>query len=171
MTPAARYQTFFVVLEREGREETDFGRAQFGGWVKAPRSIDTPNSSELRWLCNQFSSRHAGSETSPKSDALAVRTMFLTARTQVLQDHHAILVNSQDCIIDSRVEFFDVSGATTTRDAGGGPVVPLENLQMSEQTGVFGHRTSCLHRRSRRRPMALSNFNEVERVSTEPGEF
>jgi hypothetical protein len=31
--------------------------------------------------------------------------------------------------------------------------------------------TSCLHRKPRKRPIALSNFNEVSRMSTEPDGF
>jgi hypothetical protein len=36
------------------------------------------------------------------------------------------------------------------------------------QESNFGHRTSCLHRKTRGRPIAISNFDEVARMSTEP---
>src|SRR6266478_1610564 len=36
------------------------------------------------------------------------------------------------------------------------------------QESNFGHRTSCLHRKPRKRLIALPNFNEVARMSTEP---
>ena len=37
------------------------------------------------------------------------------------------------------------------------------------QESNFGHRASCLHRKPQSRPIALPNFKEVARMSTEPG--
>src|SRR2546430_7002397 len=45
----------------------------------------------------------------------------------------------------------------------------LQSDAGKRQESDFGHRTSCLHRKPRRRPIALPNFNEVARMSTEPG--
>src|SRR6266404_5748120 len=44
----------------------------------------------------------------------------------------------------------------------------LQSDADKRQESDFGHRTSCLHRKPRKRPIALSNFNEVARMSTEP---
>jgi hypothetical protein len=48
------------------------------------------------------------------------------------------------------------------------------NLQSDagkRQQSNFGHRASCLHRKTWRRTIAPSNFNEVTRMSTEPDGF
>src|SRR5436309_229713 len=47
----------------------------------------------------------------------------------------------------------------------------LQSDAGKRQESDFGHRTSCLHRKPRRRPIALPNFNEVARMSTEPNAF
>src|SRR6266403_356292 len=47
----------------------------------------------------------------------------------------------------------------------------LQSDAGKRQESDFGHRTSCLHRKPRSRSIALSNFNEVARMSTEPTYF
>jgi hypothetical protein len=47
----------------------------------------------------------------------------------------------------------------------------LQSDASKRQESDFGHRTSCLHRKPRSWSMALSNFNEVARMSTEPDDF
>src|ERR1700730_947915 len=47
----------------------------------------------------------------------------------------------------------------------------LQSDAGKRQQSDFGHRTSCLHRKPRWRPIAPSNFNEVSRMSTEPDSF